>query len=100
LRLLDILPTAFTVQIMAVLNKMPYSVRLAFNFKNWQPSENEWCQAIIQLQPEERERIKKFRYRDDAKASLIENGADSFYQSSVVKVLLLAFQEQRKEDQF
>ena len=56
---------------MAALNKIPYSVRLAFNFKSWQPSENEWCQAIIQLQPEERERINKFRYRDDAKASLI-----------------------------
>jgi len=56
---------------MAVLNKIPQSVRLAFDFKSWHPSENEWCSAIMQLQQEERERIKKFRYRDDAKASLI-----------------------------
>ena len=47
------------------------SVRLAFNFKKWQPTEHEWCNAIIQLQPEERQRIQKFRYRDDAKASLV-----------------------------
>ena len=56
---------------MASLNKMPMSVRLAFNFKKWQPTEHEWCNAIIQLQPEERQRIQKFRYRDDAKASLV-----------------------------
>ena len=56
---------------MASLNKMPMSVRLAFNFKNWQPTEHEWCNAIIELQQEERQRIQKFRYRDDAKASLV-----------------------------
>ena len=56
---------------MAMLNKLSCSTRWAFNFKNWQPTEYEWCHAIMQLQEEERVRIGKFRYRDDAKASLI-----------------------------
>ena len=56
---------------MATLNKFPYSIRWAFNFKNWHPTEEEWSQAIMQVQEEERVRIGKFRYRDDAKASLV-----------------------------
>lgn len=56
---------------MAMLNKFSCSTRWAFNFKNWQPTEYEWSYAIMQVQDEERLRIGKFRFRDDAKASLI-----------------------------
>lgn len=52
-------------------SKFPASTRWAFNFKGWQPTEHEWCNAIMQLQEEERIRIGKFRYRDDAKSSLV-----------------------------
>lgn len=56
---------------MSILNKVPFSTRWAFNFKTWQPTEYEWCSAIMELNEEERIRIGKFRYRDDAKASLV-----------------------------
>ena len=56
---------------MTMINKLPTSTRWAFNFKGWQPTEYEWCNAIMQLQEEERIRIGKFRYRDDAKSSLV-----------------------------
>jgi len=54
-----------------MFNKLPSSTRRVFNFKHWQPTEYEWCNAIMLLQEEERIRIGKFRYRDDAKASLV-----------------------------
>ena len=43
----------------------------AFNIKKWKPSEAEWCRAIQLIQSEEKERIEKFRYRDDMISSLI-----------------------------
>ena len=43
----------------------------AFNIKKWKPNEAEWCRAIQLIQSEEKERIEKFRYRDDIIASLI-----------------------------
>jgi len=46
-------------------------VRWAFNFGVWEPLEGEWCRALQSVQVEEKERIQKFRYQDDAKASLI-----------------------------
>jgi len=45
-------------------------IRWAFNFGAWEPLEAEWCKAIQSVQREEKERIQKFRYRADAKASL------------------------------
>lgn len=56
---------------MSAKELFPWSTRWAFNFKNWQPTKEEWCQAIVQVQEEERDRINKFRYCDDAKASLV-----------------------------
>lgn len=47
------------------------SIRLAFNVAKWEPTAKEYCRAFACIQPEERERIRKFRYRADAKASLI-----------------------------
>lgn len=45
-------------------------VRWAFNFGMWEPVEGEWCKALQSVQKEEKERIQKFRYQADAKASL------------------------------
>jgi len=42
-----------------------------FNIRRWQPSEAEWCRAVQLIQEEEKERIEKFRYRDDMISSLI-----------------------------
>lgn len=48
------------------------AIRLAVNINEWNPTELEWNKAMkcIQIE-EERERIRKFRYQKDAKASLV-----------------------------
>ena len=56
---------------MAMRHNFNQSTRWMFNFKAWQPTEGEWCNAIMHLNEDERRRIGKFRYRDDAKASLV-----------------------------
>lgn len=47
------------------------SVRWAFNFANWQPTTADILAATSCIQPEEKERIMKFVYKRDFKASLI-----------------------------
>ncbi|XP_023289265.1 L-aminoadipate-semialdehyde dehydrogenase-phosphopantetheinyl transferase [Orussus abietinus] len=47
------------------------SIRWAFNWASWQPTEKELLHAISCLQLEEKERIGRFVFRKDARASLI-----------------------------
>lgn len=47
------------------------SVRWAFNARAWKPTREEWLYALQCIQPEEKERIQKFVFTRDAKASLI-----------------------------
>lgn len=47
------------------------SVRWAFNVRVWQPSREQWLYALRCVQPEEKERIQKFVFTKDAKASMI-----------------------------
>lgn len=49
---------------------MSQSVRWAFNWKNWFPSEKEFSRAITCVQPEEKERLGRFVFRKDVRASL------------------------------
>jgi len=44
---------------------------VAFNIASWCPTQAQFGRAMACIQPDERERIRKFRYRSDAKASLI-----------------------------
>ena len=46
------------------------SVRWAFNVAAWSPSRAEWSAATRAIQPEEKERIGRFHFRGDARASL------------------------------
>ena len=50
---------------------MSTSIRWAFNWSNWQPTEKELMRAFSYLQIEEKERIGKFVFRKDARASLV-----------------------------
>ena len=43
----------------------------AFNVSTWSPSQTEWCRAMALVQAEERERLGKFRYRQDLVSSLV-----------------------------
>jgi len=61
-------------------------VRWAFNFGVWEPLEGEWCRALQSVQKEEKERIQKFRYQADAKASLIGRIMLRKFLSSVSQV--------------
>jgi len=54
-----------------VLSKTNATVRWAVNVKDWIPTEKQWTKAINSVQVDEQERINRFRYRLDAKASLI-----------------------------
>ena len=47
------------------------AIRLAINASEWNPTETEWNKAMRCIQAEERERIRRFRYQIDAKASLV-----------------------------
>ncbi|XP_037569210.1 L-aminoadipate-semialdehyde dehydrogenase-phosphopantetheinyl transferase-like [Dermacentor silvarum] len=47
------------------------SVRWAFNVRAWQPTREQWLYALRCVQPEEKERIQKFVFTKDAKASMI-----------------------------
>ncbi|KAF0307449.1 L-aminoadipate-semialdehyde dehydrogenase-phosphopantetheinyl transferase [Amphibalanus amphitrite] len=46
------------------------TVRWAFNVAAWAPGRAEWSAAMRVVQPEERERIGRFHFRGDARASL------------------------------
>lgn len=48
-----------------------YNVRWAFNASAWKPSEQEILLASSCVQPEEKHRISRFFFQDDAKSSLI-----------------------------
>ena len=44
-------------------------IRLSFNIAKWKPSGIEWAKALSLIQEEEHERIHKFIFKRDAKAS-------------------------------
>ena len=46
------------------------SVRWAFNFSSWKPNKAEWLLCLSGIQVEEKERICKFMFQKDAKASI------------------------------
>lgn len=45
--------------------------RWAFDVSIWEPNSSDWCTAMQMVQPEERDRIRRFKYRLDAKSSLV-----------------------------
>lgn len=47
------------------------SIRWAFNIKNWSPLKEDWMLCLSLIQQEERDRISKFVFKRDAKASLV-----------------------------
>lgn len=47
------------------------NIRWAFNLKNWRPNLPDLLKATACVQPEEKERLAKFVFRDDFNASLI-----------------------------
>ena len=47
------------------------SIRWAVNINDWIPTQQEWIKAMRCIQSIERQRIRKFRYRKDAKASIV-----------------------------
>lgn len=48
-----------------------HNARWAFNARAWKPTEQEILLASSYIQPEEKERISRFFFQDDAKSSLI-----------------------------
>ena len=44
------------------MSSRPVNVRLAFNFAKWAPTKQQYCLAISCIQPEERDRIRRFRF--------------------------------------
>lgn len=50
---------------------MTRSVRWAFNVRAWKPTREQWLYALQCVQPEEKERINKFVFTKDAKASMV-----------------------------
>ncbi|GLH10251.1 Neurexin-4, partial [Gryllus bimaculatus] len=56
---------------LSVVGTKNLSARWAFNFSAWHPTESQLLLATSCLQPEEKERIGRFVYKKDAKASLI-----------------------------
>lgn len=53
------------------VSRMFQSVRWAFNWKEWSPSEEDFAHAISCVQLEEKERLGRFVFRKDVRASLV-----------------------------
>lgn len=51
--------------------KMFRSIRWAFNWREWNPSEKDFAYAISCVQLEEKERLDRFVFRKDVRASLV-----------------------------
>jgi len=51
--------------------RMSSAIRWAFNWKEWNPSEREFEHAISCIQSDEKERLKRFVFRKDVRASLV-----------------------------
>lgn len=47
------------------------SIRWFFNNRLWQPTVEEWMLAAQRIQQEEKERIEKFVFKRDGKASMV-----------------------------
>ncbi len=47
------------------------SVRWAFKFGSWHPTQQEWMLAAQCVQPEEKQRIDKFMFKKDGKSSMV-----------------------------
>lgn len=55
----------------ANIARMSSTIRWAFNWKKWNPSEREFEHAISCIQSDEKERLKRFVFRKDVRASLV-----------------------------
>ena len=62
------------------------SIRWAVNINDWIPTQQEWIKAMRCIQPIERQRIRKFRYRKDAKASIVGRLLMRFWASTTFNV--------------
>ncbi|KAG5328065.1 ADPPT transferase, partial [Acromyrmex charruanus] len=51
--------------------RMSSAIRWAFNWKEWNPSEREFEHATSCIQSDEKERLRKFIFRKDIRASLV-----------------------------
>ena len=60
--------------------------RWAVNINDWIPNKNQWIKAMKCIQVEERERIRKFRYRKDAKSSIVGRLLLRLWASSVFNI--------------
>ncbi len=47
------------------------SLRWAFRFGAWSPTEEEWSLAARCVQPEEKQRIARFMFKRDAKSAMV-----------------------------
>lgn len=56
---------------MLTLRNMGQSIRWAFNWKEWNPSKTDFAYAISCVQLEEKERLARYVFRKDIRASLI-----------------------------
>ncbi|XP_029053640.1 L-aminoadipate-semialdehyde dehydrogenase-phosphopantetheinyl transferase [Osmia bicornis bicornis] len=54
-----------------MVKKMFQTIRWAFNWKEWNPSEKDFAHAISCVQLEEKERLGRFMFRKDVRASLV-----------------------------
>ena len=78
--------------------KGAHSIRWAVNINDWIPTQQEWIKAMRCIQPIERQRIRKFRYRKDAKASIVGRLLMRFWASKTFNMdsNLLEFNRTKK----
>lgn len=60
-----------TVTLGANIVRMSSAIRWAFNWKEWNPSEREFEHAVSCIQSDEKERLRRFVFRKDVRASLV-----------------------------
>lgn len=68
-------------------------IRWAFNFSVWNPTRTEWTFCNQCIQNEERERIKKFYFKKDAKAAMVNMYCQHSIINKPIKAIFISIQE-------
>ena len=53
---------------------MATGVRWAVRVGGWTPAREEWDAGMRAIQPEEMERVTKFKFQKDSKSTMVRNG--------------------------
>ena len=67
------------------------SIRVFTSCLKWNPGADEWMKALTLVQPEERSRIDKFVFKNDAKSAMVFKFLLSILKLDFIIILMLIY---------